>query len=70
MVSGELFSQDMKALVLEINKPFQNPSTVAKNPFCPAKSTSLALFLHQGLKKQKQTIESHPWTVLSQFMLG
>ena len=54
MVSGEPFSQDMKALVLKINKPFQNPSTVAKNPSHPATSTSLAPFLHQGLKKQTQ----------------
>lgn len=64
MDSGELFSQDLKALVLEINKPFQNSSTVAKNPFCPAKSTSLGSFLHQGLKiqtqKHKQPIQSYP----------
>ena len=64
MVLGEPFSQDMKALVLDINKLFQNPSTVAKNPFHPATCTSLGPFLHQGLKKQtqkqKQPIESHP----------
>lgn len=48
---GALY-QDMNALVFEINKPFQNPSTVAKNPFGPAKSTGVVPFLHQGLTKQ------------------
>lgn len=58
---GALY-QDIKALVFEINKPFQNPSTVAKNPFVPAKSTGVVPFLHQGLKKQNQKlpIESYP----------
>lgn len=61
MVSEELSSQNMKALVFEINKPFQNPSTVAKKHFGPAKSAGVGLFLHQGLKKQNQKypIESH-----------
>lgn len=70
---GALF-QDMKGLVLEINKPFQNASTVAKifsvqpNP----KSTSLGPFLQPEVMKQtreqKHSIESHPSTVLSQFL--
>lgn len=59
----EPFSQDVKGLVLKINKPFQNLSTVAKNAFCSAKSTRLGPFLHQGLRKQtqkqKHSIESH-----------
>lgn len=54
MVSGEPSSQNMKALVFEINKLFQNPSIVAKKHFSPAKSAGVGLFLHQGLKKQNQ----------------
>lgn len=57
---GALY-QDIKDLVFEITKPFQNSSTVAKNPLGPAKSTGVVPFLHQGLTKpnQKHHIESY-----------